>query len=158
MMAVREALLTLLVVGENYGFRLHNELTRRVPSRASLNVGQTYATLERAGIAGLITDAGMNAEGLPQYRLTDAGLKVVNEWLLGADAPATRPDDETIERLFLVMSLPNWDSYSSVSRTAVLDSEQSRWTKRASEALGVSALDTVASPQASPSSHHARLD
>ena len=47
-MAVRDALLALLTAGPAYGFQLHGGLAARTGGRRTVNVGQTYATLERA--------------------------------------------------------------------------------------------------------------
>ena len=46
-MAVRDALLALLTAGPAYGFQLHGGLAARTGGRRTVNVGQTYATLDR---------------------------------------------------------------------------------------------------------------
>ena len=72
-MAVRDALLALLTAGPAYGFQLHGGLAARTGGRRLVNVGQTYATLERLTKQGLIESAGSTGDGLPLHRLTAAG-------------------------------------------------------------------------------------
>jgi len=123
-MAVRDALLSLLTAGPAYGFQLHGALESRTGGRRRVNVGQTYATIERATKAGLIESAGATPDGLPLHRLTKAGRGVVDAWLGGADAPGTDPWDETIDRVLVVASLPGLDP------SAVIADERGRWTAR----------------------------
>jgi DNA-binding PadR family transcriptional regulator len=123
-MAVRDALLSLLTAGPAYGFQLHGALASRTGGRRRVNVGQTYATIERATKAGLIESAGATADGLPLHRLTKAGRQTVDTWLGGADAPGTDPWDETIDRVLVVASLPGLDPRS------VIAEERDRWTAR----------------------------
>lgn len=137
--AVREALLTLLAVEPNYGFRLHTELIRRLPQRSSLNVGQSYSTLERARKAGLIEGAGATEDGLPLFRLTAAGEAVVTAWFDGADGIGS-PADETAERVLLRLSLGEAAPAVLPGTTATLAREHSRWQGRAT------ATDAYADP------------
>ena len=127
-MAVRDALLSLLTAGPAYGFQLHGALESRTGGRRRVNVGQTYATIERATKAGLIESAGTTPDGLPLHRLTKAGRGVVDDWLGGTDAPGTDPWDETIDRVLVVASLPGLDP------TSVIADERDRWTARRDEA------------------------
>lgn len=128
-MAVREALLTLLAVEPTYGFRLHSELIRRLPHRSSLNVGQSYATLERARKAGLVEPAGSNDDGLPLFRLTDTGSKTVRDWLAGHDGAGT-PTEETSDRVLLVLSLDELLPNAVQPELPILDSELIQWSER----------------------------
>lgn len=123
-MAVRDALLSLLTAGPAYGFQLHGALESRTGGRRRVNVGQTYATIERATKAGLIESAGATTDGLPLHRLTKAGRHAVDAWLNGADAPGTDPWDETIDRVLVVASLPGLDVSS------VIADERARWSAR----------------------------
>jgi DNA-binding PadR family transcriptional regulator len=127
-MAVRDALLSLLTAGPAYGFQLHGALESRTGGRRRVNVGQTYATIERATKAGLIESAGATTDGLPLHRLTRAGRQTVDAWLGGADAAGTDPWDETIDRVLVVASLPGLDASS------VIADERDRWTARRDEA------------------------
>lgn len=125
-MAVREILLTLLAARPNYGFRLHTELTTRLPQRATLNVGQTYTTLERLKKAGLVRLAGTNEDGLPLFDVTDAGQTVALAWLNGADGSADQVA-ETAERVMLLRSLATPDAAGWPSVTELEAAEHLRW-------------------------------
>ena len=94
-MAVRDALLALLTAGPAYGFQLHGGLASRTGGRRTINVGQTYATLERLTKQRLVEPAGTTDDGLPLHRLTAAGAKAATAWLEGADAAGADPWDET---------------------------------------------------------------
>lgn len=131
-MAVREALLTLLSVEPTYGFRMHNELIRRLPHRASLNVGQSYTTIERARKAGLLENAGFTDDALPLFALTVRGTSVVQNWLNGDDG-AGSPHDETKDRVLLTLSLGSLLPSTIGTAVDVLEREQQRWTSRAHE-------------------------
>ncbi|MBG6107968.1 PadR family transcriptional regulator [Frigoribacterium sp. CG_9.8] len=91
-MSVRDGLLAVLTLGEGYGLQLHSELAARSPHRRAVNVGQIYSTLERLSRTGLVEPAGMSADSLPLYRLTDAGQHAAAAWM-------TEP---------LLDSLPEW--------------------------------------------------
>ena len=123
-MAVRDALLALLTAGPAYGFQLHGGLASRTGGRRTVNVGQTYATLERLTKQRLVEPAGTTDDGLPLHRLTAAGAKAATAWLEGADAAGADPWDETVDRVLLARSLPACDA------VAVVDGERRRWTVR----------------------------
>jgi len=129
-MAVRDALLVLLTVGPAYGFQLHGGLATRTGARRSVNVGQTYATLERLTKQRLVEPAGTTEDGLPLHRLTQAGVDAARTWLDGADAAGSDPWDETIDRVLIARSLPDCDA------DAVVAAERARWTRRRAEASG----------------------
>ncbi|MRG58336.1 PadR family transcriptional regulator [Agromyces sp. CFH 90414] len=123
-MAVRDALVALLTAGPAYGFQLHGELAARTGARREINVGQTYATLDRLTSRRLIEPAGSTDDGLPLHRLTDAGRDAAAAWLGGADASGTDPWDETVDRVLIAASLPGTDL------GAVLAGERARWMTR----------------------------
>ena len=127
-MAVRDALLALLTVGPAYGFQLHGGLTTRTGGRRSINVGQTYATLERLQKQRLVEPAGTTDDGLPLHRLTAAGATAAQAWLAGSDAAGADPWDETVDRVLIARSLPGSDA------EAVVAAEQERWIGRRDEA------------------------
>ena len=127
-MAVRDALLALLTAGPAYGFQLHGGLAARTGGRRLVNVGQTYATLERLTKQGLIESAGSTGDGLPLHRLTAAGEAGAAAWLGGADAAGGDPWDETLDRVLVAWSLPGCDA------AAVVSAERERWMRRRSEA------------------------
>ena len=123
-MAVRDALLALLTVGPAYGFQLHGGLATRTGGRRSVNVGQTYATLERLAKQGLVESAGTTDDGLPLHRLTAAGVDAARGWLDGTDAAGSDPWDETVDRVLVAHSLPGFDA------DTVIAGERERWTMR----------------------------
>lgn len=127
-MAVRDALLALLTAGPAYGFQLHGGLAARTGGRRDVNVGQTYATLERLAKQELVESAGTTDDGLPLHRLTAAGRAAARAWLEGADAAGADAWDETVDRVLVARSLPAWDA------TAVVAAERARWEARRAEA------------------------
>lgn len=127
-MAVRDALLALLTAGPAYGFQLHGGLASRTGGRRTINVGQTYATLERLTRQRLVEPAGATDDGLPLHRLTAAGATAASAWLEGADAAGADPWDETVDRVLIARSLPDCDA------DAVVAAERRRWTERRHEA------------------------
>ena len=128
-MAVRDALLALLTAGPAYGFQLHGGLASRTGGRRTINVGQTYATLERLTKQRLVEPAGTTDDGLPLHRLTAAGATAATAWLEGADAAGADPWDETVDRVLIARSLPDCDA------DAVEAGERRRWTTRRDEAF-----------------------
>ncbi len=117
-MAVRDALLALLTAGPAYGFQLHNELTRRTGGRRRINVGQTYATLERLAKQSLVESAGSTHDGLPLHRATGSGRAAAAAWL---DAEGERDADawaETVDRVLIALSLPEVDASRTIAREA----------------------------------------
>ena len=123
-MAVRDALLVLLLDGPAYGFQLHGGLAPRTGGRREVNVGQTYATLDRLGAQRLIEPAGTTDDGLPLHRLTDAGREAAAAWLAGADTQGADPWHETIDRVLLALSLP------TIEAGPVITGERERWAGR----------------------------
>ncbi|MFE6966195.1 PadR family transcriptional regulator [Agromyces sp. NPDC057679] len=126
-MAVREALLASLIPGPGYGFQLHGALATRTGGRRQVNVGQSYATLERATKAKLIEAAGATDDGLPLHRLTAVGRAAADAWLGGEDASGADPWDETVDRVLIAASLPGVDARPIVA------AETQRWRARLSE-------------------------
>jgi DNA-binding PadR family transcriptional regulator len=127
-MAVRDALLALLTAGPAYGFQLHGGLAARTGGRRAINVGQTYATLDRLTRQKLVEPAGATDDGLPLHRLTDAGLAAARAWLDGTDAAGADQWDETIDRVLIARSLPDCDA------DAIVAAELGRWRVRRDEA------------------------
>lgn len=133
-MAVRDALLTLLTAGPAYGFQLHGGLAARTGRRRDINVGQTYATLERLTKQQLVEPAGSTDDGLPLHRLTAAGMTAASAWLAGSDAAGADPWDETIDRVLIARSLPDCDA------DAVVAAERVTWQRRRAEASAAASV------------------
>lgn len=154
-MAVRDALLALLTAGPAYGFQLHGGLAARTGGRRAVNVGQTYATLERLTKQGLVESAGATDDGLPLHRLTAAGRAAAQAWLDGADASGADPWDETVERVLIARSLPDWNA------DAVVAAERAAWEARrvdASAAVAASATPDRDVAKAGTDDAEARAD
>lgn len=141
-MAVREALLASLIPGPGYGFQLHGALAARTGGRRQVNVGQSYATLERATKAKLIEAAGATDDGLPLHRLTATGRAAADAWLGGEDASGADPWDETVDRVLIAASLPGVDA------SAVIAAETHRWRDRLATAEPRPADDAGTDPAA----------
>jgi DNA-binding PadR family transcriptional regulator len=117
-------LLVLLSNGPTYGFQLHGELAARTGGRRDVNVGQTYATLDRLAGQGLVASAGTTDDGLPLHRLTDDGRTAALAWLAGVDGAGADPWHESVDRVLVALSMPNVDAGQ------VLDAERERWLVR----------------------------
>lgn len=144
-MAVRDALLALLTAGPAYGFQLHGGLATRTGGRRMVNVGQTYATIERLTKQRLVEPAGTTDDGLPLHRLTAAGEGAAAAWLSGTDAAGADPWDETVDRVLIAWSLPGCDA------AAVVAAERERWSERraaASDSHSAPARDAADAPRA----------
>lgn len=143
-MAVREALLTLLSVEPNYGFRLHTELCARLPHRSHLNVGQTYATLERAQKSGLVARVGTNTDNLPIFDLTDDGRAVVRSWF-DINAAGVQSVDETRDRVYLAITLGSQLGLVFASSHAALEQERERVRRQRMDSAGSGRLENLES-------------
>ncbi len=144
-MAVRDALLALLTVGPAYGFQLHGGLAARTGGRRAVNVGQTYATLDRLTKQGLVEPAGSTDDGLPLHRLTAEGHAAARAWLEGADAAGADAWDETVDRVLIARSLPGWDA------GGVVAAERARWAQRRAEASATTEATSTSSGDAAGS-------
>ncbi|WP_438855935.1 PadR family transcriptional regulator [Agromyces sp. M3QZ16-3] len=123
-MAVRDALLVLLMNGPAYGFQLHGDLAARTGGRRQVNVGQTYSTLDRLTTQGLVEPAGSTDDGLPLHRLTPAGRIAADAWLGGADGAGADPWHESVDRVLIAVSMP------SIDAGPVIEAERERWRRR----------------------------
>lgn len=132
-MAVRDALLVLLLNGPAYGFQLHGGLLERTGGRRDVNVGQTYSTLDRLTGRGLVAPAGSTDDGLPLHRLTEAGRAAATRWLDGEDAVGADPWHETVDRVLIALSMPGVDA------DRVLARERARWARRRDAASAAAA-------------------
>lgn len=150
-MAVRDALLALLSGGPGYGFQLHGELAERTGGRREVNVGQSYATLERLGKQGLIESAGATDDGLPLYRATKTGRAATSAWFSGTDASGSDPWDETVDRVLVAASLPGVDV------GPIVEAERVRWKERAVEASARAEVGDGAGDDVSPLARLAAL-
>lgn len=114
--SVRDGLLAILTVGPAYGFQLHGELRSRTAGRRSVNVGQIYGTLDRLVRQGAVESAGATDDGLPLYRLTDAGRAQAEHWLHGTSSTPGEEWNDLVTRVLLACSLPGVDALAVIAR------------------------------------------
>ncbi len=108
-MALRHAILALLVDGESYGYELRTEFEESIgPQWGGLNVGHVYQLLDRLVRDGLLTKREVAQRARPDkvvYRLTPSGRKELDSWLR---MPATRQGgyrDDLFLKLFAAARL-----------------------------------------------------
>ena len=122
---MRTSLLAVLTLGPAYGFQLHTELHARTSARRQVNAGQIYATLDRLQLQGAVQSAGVTDDGLPLYRLTDAGAIEAMDWLHGTDSHVGAEWDDLVDRVLLAASLPHVDALE------IIAGYRSFWSPRA---------------------------
>lgn len=114
-MSVQFGFLAVLTQGPAYGSQLQNEFLMRAANRRQLNAGQVYSTLDRMSEQGLIESAGETDDGLPLYRLTDAGEREATTWLTAGPGEA-RPDwDEMQDQVLIAASIDRADPAAVVA-------------------------------------------
>ena len=122
-MSVRNGILAILTLGPAYGLQLHAELLARAAHRTTVNAGQIYATLDRLGTQGRIESAGSTDDGLPLYRLTEAGSTEAGAWLRD-EAPVELDWIEMLDRVLIACSLETADA------VAVVEAHSRAWRSR----------------------------
>jgi DNA-binding PadR family transcriptional regulator len=130
-LSVRGGILAVLTLGPAYGQQLHGELLFRAAHRASINVGQIYATLDRLLTSGRVERAGETDDGLPLYALSESGQAEAEAWLAGRDELDT-DWTEMLDRVLVASSI-------SVRAVALVDRYAEFWTLSgagAEEAVG----------------------
>lgn len=141
-MSVRSSLLVILTIGPAYGFQLHGELQSRTAGRRTVNVGQIYGTLERLVNQGAVESAGATDDGLPLYRLTDAGRAEALGWLYDTASPVGEEWNDLVDRVLLATSLPDADALD------VIAGYRARWSAPRGRA-GITGQDRLAASAAS---------
>jgi DNA-binding PadR family transcriptional regulator len=132
-MSTRHAMLAVLTLGPAYGYQLHGEVVERSGREKPLNAGQVYSTLDRLRRDGFVRSAGVSADGLPLYELTESGVAEAELWLTEATGAHW---NDMIEQLLVSRSLPGRDCaplMASIRRT---------WLTRAAAAEGPRAAAT----------------
>ncbi|NQX27785.1 helix-turn-helix transcriptional regulator [Microbacteriaceae bacterium VKM Ac-2854] len=148
-MSVRDGLLSLLTLGPAYGLQLHGEFLDRAAHRHRLNVGQVYATLDRLRDRELVASAGSTEDGLPLYRLTEAGAAAAHAWLSGAGCTPDEEWDDILDRILIASSLDDADlptilaAYEAAGVAATVDDHPQRRLASIAESARRSALRTV---------------
>lgn len=156
-MSVRSGLLVILTIGPAYGFQLHGELQSRTAGRRTVNVGQIYGTLDRLVTQGTVESAGSTDDGLPLYRLTDAGRDEALSWLFDTGSPVGEEWSDLVDRVLLASSLPDADALGLIAdyrahwqrpRDEVATTGQDRLAAAAASALARAALAWLDEAQA----------
>lgn len=108
-MTVRQSLLAILSIGPCYGYQLRAEFDRRTGSTWSLNVGQTYTTLERLERDGLVRRGDTDADGHLYWEITDDGRRSASDWLTEPTLPTRGARDELAVKIAIAATLPGSD-------------------------------------------------
>jgi DNA-binding PadR family transcriptional regulator len=97
-------LLALLATGPAHGYELKQSFEGRFGAVwPPVNIGQVYTTLQRLERDGLVHGYAVEQAGRPDkhvFEITEAGLRVLHEWLRSA-AAAPRVRDEFFMKLVL---------------------------------------------------------
>lgn len=101
--AVREALLQLLVEGDRHGYQLKVDFEARTGGIWPLNVGQVYTTIERLVRDGRAEESGDGDADHRSYRVTEEGRREVKQWLATSAVDAGPPRDELIMKVLVAM-------------------------------------------------------
>src|SRR3954464_12211554 len=125
-MPIRRGLLTLLAREPMHGYQLRTEFDAATGATWPLNVGQVYTTLSRLERDGFVESVGEAEDGRVTYKITEQGLREVDQWF---DAPVPRegrPRDELAIKLALALTASGVDvrKVVQVQRTATLRSLQ----------------------------------
>ena len=112
-MSVRHALLALLSEGPKYGLQLREEFEANTGQVWPLNVGQVYTTLQRLERDGLVMALGDGEELEPgpqkAYRITEAGLAELAQWLRVPPDLSTPPRDDLVMKVLIAVRVPGTD-------------------------------------------------
>jgi DNA-binding PadR family transcriptional regulator len=130
-MSVRHALLALLSEGSKYGLQLRHEFEERTGEVWPLNVGQVYTTLQRLERDGLVASDGDGEDG-PQkaFRITDAGVAELEQWLRTPPDLSSPPRDELVIKVLVAIRVPGVDVHEVIQahRRHVVELMQ-EWTR-----------------------------
>ncbi|UAC48441.1 PadR family transcriptional regulator [Bacillus aquiflavi] len=81
-MSVKHAILGLLYQKPRHGYEIKTEFDKLVYNKWSLNTGQVYTTLDRMMRDLLVEPIGEDEKDRKQYKITEAGIKELQTWLL----------------------------------------------------------------------------
>ena len=100
-MSLGHVLLGILAEGAAHGYDLKRIHDERFPGAKQLAFGQVYSNLARLERDGLVTVAETTQGGGPErtaYALTDAGHKVLEQWLTATEPAGPYPADELVRK------------------------------------------------------------
>jgi DNA-binding PadR family transcriptional regulator len=101
--AVREALLALLVDEARHGYELKTEFESATGRLWTLNVGQVYTTLDRLERDGLVRSLG-DDEKKRAYEITGEGRAELSRWYDESSGDEPPPRDEALLKVLLASS------------------------------------------------------
>ena len=109
-MSVPDGLLVLLREGPRHGYQLASEFAERTAERWSLNTGQVYTTLDRLVRDGFVEPDEVGPQGAGDdrrrtYRLTPAGARRAEGWLVASPPPPDGRRDELVLRVLLTAAV-----------------------------------------------------
>ena len=114
-MSVRHALLALLSEGSKYGLQLRQEFEAGTGEVWPLNVGQVYTTLQRLERDGLVESDDEAAEGSQKrFRITDAGLSELGDWLTTPPDLSAPPRDELVIKVLVAVQVEGIDVHDVI--------------------------------------------
>src|SRR5215203_540160 len=110
-MSIRYALLALLSNGPKHGFQLAHDFEAGTGEMWPLNTGQVYTTLQRLERDELV-ETDDTVEGGPQnsYRITVAGRRELQQWLLTPPDTSRPPRDELVIKVLVALRIPGVDA------------------------------------------------
>jgi PadR family transcriptional regulator, regulatory protein AphA len=105
--AVTPVVLGLLSLGPRSGYDIKRVVDRSTRFFWAASYGQIYPELKRLEAEGLVEgeDAPKGARGRRIYKLTDAGRRALEDWLVGSET-TIEYRDESLLRLFFGDALP----------------------------------------------------
>jgi DNA-binding PadR family transcriptional regulator len=103
-------MLALLSEAPKYGLQLSQEFEARTGEVWPLNTGQVYTTLQRLERDDLIRSDDVAEDG-PQkvFRITQAGVDELNDWLRKPPDVSSPPRDELVIKVLVALRVPGVD-------------------------------------------------
>ncbi len=138
-MSVKNALLALLVEGEQYGYELRAGFEERTGGAWPLNIGQVYTTLDRLERDGMVERHEADADRQVFYSLTDAGRAEAEDWWVTPTGSTGPSRDDVALKVTLAATSPGVDVRAVIQaqRKATMSTLQDLTrTKRASADRG----------------------
>lgn len=117
-MSIRAGILGVLLEQDAYGLQIHGELEERTARLGRINVGQIYSTLDRLVTSGSVIPGDPTDDGLPRYRITEAGREEFSRWLDSLDPDSASAWSDTVFMVLLVASLPSQDTAAVLDRVS----------------------------------------